>query len=64
MNYTPDPRAVPYVGVSHFRPIGETWSIMSFAKCSRRPDELSDSPLLERDTDSTASIFIELSRGF
>lgn len=37
---------------------------MSFAKYSRLPDELSDSPLLERNADSTTSIFIGLSRGF
>ncbi len=37
---------------------------MSPAKYSGLPDELSDGPLLERDTDSTASIFIGLSRGF
>ncbi len=55
---------VPHVGFSYFRPIGEKWSIMSFAKYSRLPDELSDSPLLERDTDRTTSVFIDLCRGF
>ena len=64
VNYKPDSVTVPYVGVSYFRPIGEKWSIMSFATYSRLPDELSGSPLLERDTDSTTSIFIGLSRGF
>lgn len=64
VNYQPDSVTVPHVGFSYFRPIGEKWSIMSFAKYSRLPDELSESPLLERDTDSTTSIFIGLSRGF
>jgi outer membrane protein len=52
------------VGVQYFRPIGETWSVMGFARYSSLPDEISDSPLLEPDTDGSASLFIGFSRGF
>lgn len=64
VDYKPGSVTVPHVGVQYFRPIGEKWSVMGFARYSSLPDELSDSPFLEPDTDDTASLFIGFSRGF
>ena len=64
VDYKPGSAAVPKIGLQYFRPLGEKWSVMAFADYSRLPDELADSPLLEPDTNGTASVFIGFSRGF
>ncbi|MBA3929955.1 MAG: MipA/OmpV family protein [Xanthomonas sp.] len=64
VNYKPDAVTIPHVGVSYFRPLGEKWSVISFASYSSLPDEITDSPLLKPDTDGRASVFIGFSRGF
>lgn len=64
VNYKPGSATIPHVGVQYFRPIGEKWALMAFAKYSFLPDEITDSPLLEPDTDGMASVFIGFSRGF
>lgn len=64
VDYRPDAVTIPHVGVSYFRPIGRHWSMLGFAKYSRLPDEIIDSPFIESDTDGTASVFVGVSRGF
>lgn len=64
VDYKPGAVTIPHVGVQYFRPIGEKWSVMAFAKYSRLPDEIADSPFMEPDTDGSASMFIGFSRGF
>ena len=64
VNYKPDAVTIPHVGVSYFRPLGEKWSVISFASYSSLPDEITDSPLLKPDTVGRASVFIGFSRGF
>ena len=64
VDYKPGAVTIAHVGVQYFRPIGEKWSVMAFAKYSRLPDEIADSPFMEPDTDGSASMFIGFSRGF
>lgn len=64
VDYKPGAVTIPHIGVSYFRPLGEKWSLMAFAKYSSLPDEIKDSPLIEADTNGTASMFIGFSRGF
>lgn len=63
-DYKPGSATVPKIGLQYFRPLGEKWSVMAMADYSRLPDKLTDSPLLEPDTNGTASVFIGLSREF
>jgi outer membrane protein len=64
VDYKPGSVTISHVGVSYFRPIGENWSVLGFVKYSVLPDEISDSPFIEPDTDGTASVFIGFARGF
>ena len=62
--YRPGAATTPHVGVSFFRPLGRTWSLVGSVRYSRLPDAIADSPFVERGTDSSASMFIGVSRGF
>lgn len=64
VDYKPGSVVIPNVGVSYFRPIGEKWSLLGFAKYDLLPDDISNSPLVEPDTDGTYTVFIGFSRGF
>lgn len=64
INYRPDAVTIPHVGFNYFRPLGDKWSVMAVVKYSMLPDEITNSPLVEFDTDSTASVLIGISRGF
>ena len=64
VNYKPGAVTMPFVGVQYFRPIGEKWSLMAVAKFSSLPDEIQNSPLIQRGTKDTSSVFIGFSRGF
>ncbi len=64
VDYRPGSVTVPHVGVSYFRPLGEKWSMMGFAQYKLLPDKITDSPLIERDTDGSATVFLGFMRGF
>jgi len=64
VDYKPGSVVIPGVGVSYFRPMGEKWSLLGFAKYELLPDEITRSPLIERDTDDTFTVFVGFSRGF
>ncbi|RMV29902.1 MltA-interacting protein [Pseudomonas syringae pv. maculicola] len=53
-----------YAGLGFSRSIGKQWEVSGNLRYSALPDELSDSPLVERDTDSSTSMFIGISRKF
>jgi outer membrane protein len=63
VDYKPGSATIPHVGVQYFRPIGEKWALMAFAKFSFLPDAITDSPLVEPDANGMASLFIGFSRG-
>lgn len=64
VDYKLDALAIPHIGLSFFRPLGEKWSVIGNAKYSRLPDEIEKSPFIEPDTRGTASLFIGFSRRF
>lgn len=62
--YAPGAVTVPHVGVSFFRPLGSTWSLVGSLRYSRLPDAISGSPFVDAGTDDTVSVFVGVSRGF
>ena len=64
VDYQPDAVVIPHVGVNVMHFLGKNWSLLAFLEYSVLPDELKDSPLLEPDSDGTASILIGVSRSF
>ena len=64
VDYKPDAVAIPHVGVSVMRILGDRWSMLAFLKYSVLPDEIKDSPFVEPDTDGSASILIGVQRSF
>ncbi|WP_147479820.1 MipA/OmpV family protein, partial [Pseudomonas syringae group genomosp. 3] len=62
--YRPGSATVSYAGLGFSRSIGKQWEVSGNLRYSALPDELSDSPLVERDTDSSTSMFIGISRKF
>lgn len=64
VDYKLDALAIPHIGVSFFRPLGEKWSVMGNIKYRNLPDEIKNSPFVEPDTSGTASLFIGFSRQF
>jgi len=64
VDYKPDAVVIPHVGVNVMHFFGNNWTMLAFLKYSVLPDELKDSPLLEPDSDGSASILIGVQRGF
>lgn len=64
VNYKPGATSIIHIGVNYFRPLGDKWSVMAMFKYSILPDKISDSPLIEADTDSSMSVLIGVSRSF
>lgn len=64
MDYRPGAVTLPHVGVSFFRPLGRTWSLVGALRYTRLPGALADSPLIERGADGSTSLFVGVSRGF
>lgn len=63
-DYRPGAATIPHVGVSFFRPLGSAWSLVGSLRYSRLPDAIADSPLVDRGSDGSTSLFIGVSRGF
>jgi outer membrane protein len=64
VRYQPGSAVVPQVSVGFSRPLGRTWKLFGAVDYKFLPSEISDSPLIEPDTDGTAGVRIGLSRGF
>jgi outer membrane protein len=62
--YAPGAAVVPAASVTFQRPLGGKWQVIGRLQYQHLPDELADSPLLERDTDGVAQAFIAVARGF
>ncbi|MBC3953913.1 MipA/OmpV family protein [Pseudomonas triticifolii] len=62
--YRPGSATVSYIGLGFSQPIGKQWEVSGNVRYSNLPDELGDSPLVERSTDSSTSMFIGISRKF
>jgi outer membrane protein len=62
--YQPGSAMVPQVSVAAVRPLGRKWKLLGSVEYRFLPDEISDSPLVEPDTDGSARLMIGISRGF
>lgn len=63
-SYRPGSAAIARVGIDVVRPFARRWALIGNVSYRKLPGKLSDSPLLEIDTDGVVSGFIGLSRGF
>lgn len=64
VDYRPGEVVIPYAGIQYMRPIGEQWSFMTFARYTRLPKEITDSPLVEEGLDGTGMVFVGFWRNF
>ncbi|MET0533130.1 MAG: MipA/OmpV family protein [Steroidobacter sp.] len=64
VDYKPDAVTIPHVGVNVMHFFGDNWALLAFLRYSVLPDELEDSPLLEPDSNGSASILIGVQRSF
>ncbi|PBS14013.1 structural protein MipA [Lysobacteraceae bacterium NML93-0792] len=64
VGYQADAALVPHVGVAFSHPLAGKWRLQGLLRYQFLPNELSDSPLLERDTSGTAQFVLGVSRGF
>lgn len=62
--YRPGAVTIPHMGLTYFRPLGETWTLLGNLKYSALPEEIKASPLIEPGSDATASLFVGFSRPF
>lgn len=62
--YQPGSVTLGRVGVDVMRPFAERWVFIANMSYTKLPGKISDSPLVEKDTDGKASAFIGVSRGF
>lgn len=64
VDYKPDAVTIPHVGLNVMRPFGNNWMFLAMLEYSVLPSEITDSPLVERDTNGSAEIIIGLQRAF
>lgn len=62
--YQPGAVTIPTVGVNFMRFFGNNWTFLALLEYSALPSKLTDSPLLERNTNGSAEIIIGLQRAF
>ena len=63
-DYKPGSAALPRIGVDVLRPFAQRWVFIGNLSYQKLPGKISDSPLLEKDTDGKVSAFIGVARGF
>ncbi|GFM81889.1 structural protein MipA [Pseudomonas cichorii] len=64
VDYKPGAATIPELGLAYVHPIGQNWQFMSSVQYKFLPNDISDSPLLEADTDGEASVMFGISRRF
>ncbi len=62
--YQADAAVVPRVGVAFARPLVGKWRVQGLLQYSFLPDELADSPLLERNSGGVGHLVIGVARSF
>lgn len=62
--YRPGSVVVPSVGLSFARSLTPRWTLIGRIAYDVLPDEITDGPLLEQDTDGAASIMVGVGRSF
>jgi outer membrane protein len=64
VDYKPGSATVPRIGVDIVRPFAGRWAFIGNVAYKKLPGKISDSPLVEKDTDGVVSAFFGVSRGF
>jgi len=64
VDYKPGSATVPRIGVDVMRPFAQRWAFIGNVSYKKLPGKISDSPLVEKDTNDAVSAFIGFSRGF
>lgn len=64
VNYKPDSAAVPSIGIDVVHPLSGKWIILGGPSYKILPTKITDSPLLKKDTNGSASLVLGVSRGF
>ncbi|MET0497748.1 MAG: MipA/OmpV family protein [Steroidobacteraceae bacterium] len=62
--YQPGAALVPQVSVGFMRALGKKWSLFGSVDYKFLPDEIADSPLLERDVSGTLGLKVGINRRF
>lgn len=63
-SYQPGSVVVPQLGITLFRPLGKKWFLFGAVDYKFLPNEITDSPLLDRDASGTAGLKLGFSRRF
>jgi outer membrane protein len=63
-HYQPGSATVPRIGIDVVHPFAKRWAVIGNVSYKHLPGKISDSPLVEKDTNGNVSGFIGLSRSF
>lgn len=61
-NYRPGAATMPAIGVSFVHPLSAQWAISGWARVTKLPDAITDSPLVESGVDTESSLMLTLAR--
>jgi MipA family protein len=64
VDYKPGRATIPHTGVTAILPFASKWTFISSANIEFLPSEITDSPLVEKDSDVLPSLFLGVSRSF
>lgn len=64
IDYKPDAVTIPSVGLNFMRFFGNNWIFLAMLEYNALPKKITNSPLLERNTNGTAEIIIGVQRAF
>ncbi len=64
VNYKPGSAVIPRVGLDLMRPFAGQWMLMGGLSYSTLPGKITDSPLVDKDTNGVTSVFVGVSRKF
>ncbi|MGX1171652.1 MipA/OmpV family protein [Pseudomonas sp. R151218B TE3479] len=64
VDYRPGSSTVQRVGLDFLRPFADRWAFIANVSYERLPGKITDSPLVDKDTNGAVSAFFGISRGF
>jgi outer membrane protein len=64
VDYKPGSAATPVIGIDVMHPINRDWMLMGGLSYRALPDKFKDSPLVDKDTNGSASLIFAVSRSF
>ena len=64
MDYKPGRATVPHAGVTAILPFASKWTFISSVNVEFLPNEITDSPLIDKDSDVLPTLFLGVTRSF